>query len=766
MLSKGYNTRGWTDDLCSSRVSNLDHDITSITFSLLSANAPSQDIAAPRRTSSSIEIANPSFSEPLLFHYKAARESAVLRKLQSAMCKFTYLGYAGCEEPERHYLIRREKCSAKAHLKHWCGPNEQDESTPADDESRLNLECPMCADVPVVYDQPLLEIAHSRRSVLPAPHYDAVTGKYSLLGRHHLQSSAHHKVQTKHAMPAEPSASLVPKPLNPMRMQYDRSASENAVDRIKEREVSPDYKLPAATYMPSRDGQMDLPATSYMPPVQNAKLPMPLPIPQPAELTPPSSREASLSPPQSRMGHALRTIPPGESNRRELESIRERQRAAILLPKTSRPATPQSRPGTDRSRSGSESSTSSSSQNVPPPPPPPRMPSRKPSTASSTTSAASSSTPSGPQHYRKNSTSTSASASSSSSSSTSRSSPESGADRFATAALRTIGLDRTASPERGRRAHRRDRGGSSSERSDSPSVWRPTISPPQLQQDSLGMGPKNAEIAQSFKQRLVPFAPSRSGTSPSGLSSASARGEARLPPLPVEEMTRARTPQPLRDNGNGDNDGGAVKQATTLRLYPNKSDDEKIAQAAFNTMFHEEQKALYAAQAQAQAQMQSPPRGKKTVNFAVQQQQQGHPDEETLTEVDMQTVTQIARSGGDPYNVAGVGRRAAAAAPAVDNNNNNNKALPAGLRRIKTGQVKTVTVAPPRPPKRSNTTDSAALLAGPSTGAAAAVVTRVPVKGGPLFRFAGVGGSGGGSKALEFEIVSGSSEGNALGRVF
>lgn len=696
------------------------------------------------------------------------------------MCKFTYLGYAGCEEPERHYLIRREKCSAKAHLKHWCGPNEQDEATPADEESRLNLECPMCADVPVVYDQPLLEIAHSRRSVLPAPHYDAVTGKYSRLGRHHGQAS-NHKAQNNYAMPVEPSASLVPKPLNPMRMQYDRSASETAVDRIKETEVSPNYRLPAATYMPSRDDQMELPATNYMPPAQNGKLPMPLPMPQPSELTPPSSREASLSPPQSRMGHVLRTIPPGESSRRELESIRERQRAAIL-PKTSRPATPQSRPGADRSRSGSESSTSSS-QNIPPPPPPPRMPSRKPSTASSTTSGTSSSSSSAPsqsgsvgsragrpQHYRKDSTSTSTSAfSSSSSSSTSRSPPESGADRFATAALRTIGLDRTASPERGRRPYRRDRGGSSSERSDSPSVWRPTISPPQLQQDSLGMGP-GAEIAQSFKQRLVPFAPSRSGASPSGLS-ASRGGEGTASAAAAEtQPAREKTPQPPQQNNGSGNNGGA-KQATMLRLYPNKTDDEKIAQAAFNTMFHEEQKALYSAQAPPQTQTQSPPRAKKTVNFAVQK---GHPDEETLTEVDMQTVTQIARSGGDPYNVAGVGRKA----PGSGSGNGEGRATAAlfpsraaaaaaaGLRRIKTGQVKTVTVAPPRPPKRSNTADSVALAAGASTGSpAAGTGAGAPmkvVKGGPLFKFAGVGGG----KAQEFEIVSSASEVSSMGQVF
>lgn len=732
------------------------------------------------------------------------------------MCKFTYLGYAGCDEPERHYLIRREKCSAKAHLKHWCAPNEQEETASTDEDNRLNLECPMCADVPVIYDQPLLEIAHSRRSVLPAPHYDGVSGKYSRLPRHHAQYNNVHA--NNFTIPIEPTASLVPKPLNPARMQYDRSASESAVDRIKESEVSPDYKLPAATYIPSMDEQMTLPATSYMPQAQDApKRPMPLSIPQPMELTPPSSREASLSPPQSRMGTTMRAIPPGESNRRELESIRERQRAAVIVKNSTRPATPQNRPVVDRSRSGSESSTSSSNTgtSVPPPPPPPRMPSRKPSTASSTTSSASTYPPSQgssagygrPQHHRKDSTSTSTSAFSSSSSSytTSRSPPqEPGTDRFAAIALlRSIGLDRTASPERGRRPYRRERGGSSSERSDSPSVWRPTISPPQLQQDSLGMAPggPSGEIAGSFKQRLVPFAPSKSSNS--SASPNRGLGQAQASRQEEEPVSRSRTPQQQNHgNGNGNGDGG-VRQATLLRLYPNKSDDEKVARAALDTMFHEEQKALYAAQASS---FRPPTRAggggagpKKTVNFVTPAggpRGKQHPDEETLTEVDMQTVTQIARSGGDPYNLAGVGRRAPGGGSDTRgeeednkmNNNSKDKMLPsvpsttgssimgrpaaAALRRIRTGQVKTVTVAPPRPPKRANTADDSAALTGAAsvsaaTNASSDATSTVRVKGpagagGPLFRFAGVGG---GSKAQEFEIVSGV-EPSVNGRAF
>lgn len=657
------------------------------------------------------------------------------------MCKFTYLGYAGCDEPERHYLIRREKCTAKAHVKHWCGPNEQEECTAADEDSRLNLECPMCADVPVFYDQPLLEISHSRRPGLTAPHYDAVTGKYSRLPRQRVpfnHSNGSNTVVNTYATAEQPPRNLVPKPLNPARVQYDvRSASESAVGRIKQREVSPEYKLPAATYMPSHEETIALPAVAYMSPPGNTKLPQPLPVPQPAELTPPSSRDASLSPPQSRMGTTMRTIPPGESNRRELESIRERHRAATMG-KSSRPSTPLSRAGTDRSRSGSESSGSSSK--TPPPPPPPRMPSRKPSTASSEASAGSSApSASGsgsgsvssrtgqrrPQHYRKDSIATSASGSTS----TSRSPPqESGTESFRAAALRSIGIDRTASPERGRRPYRRDRGGSSSERSDSPSVWRPTISPPRLQQDSLGM--VNGD---TFK-RLSPYAPSKSATStPNGFSSTRGPG-----PGPAGDPIRAGTPQP-RDNGDGD----GARQATVLRLYPSRSDDDKVAQAAFNTMFHEEQRALFASLREPTPARQQPQQQKR-VNFQVVAP---HPDEETLTEVDMQTVSQITRGGGDPYHVAGVGR------------GTDQKALPSvptGLRRIKTGQVKTVNVAPPRPPKRANTADSVAIAASSSVAGPGGL----RVKGGPLFSVAGVGG-----KAREFEIVAGA-QGNALGQAF
>lgn len=622
------------------------------------------------------------------------------------MCKFTYLGYVACEEPERHYFIRREKCSAKAHLKHWCAPHEQEEAALSDEEDILDLPCPMCADVPVIYDQPLLEIAHSRRSVLPAPHYDGVTGQYSGFPRHHGHNN---RINRPHIPPKNTSEALVPRPLNMVRNQvHQRSASETAVNRIKQREVAPDYTLPSAkyeaeeevlmipraTYMPGQDEIPLLPATAYMAPAQNAKLPKPLPMPQPMEPTPPSSREASMSPPQNRMGMLLRTIPPGESSRRELESIRER--AKVASGKDSRPATPQSRPGTDRSRSGSESSSSSFGNPNPPPPPPPR---RKASVASSESSSASS-TPSSksssansskasrrPEHHRKES-----SASSTSASSSSRSSPpqqEGGAEKFTTVALRTIGfgLDRTASPERGRGRQRRERGGSSSERSDSPSVWRPTISPPQLQQASLGTGSKTTTtptptttIEEPLKQRLVPFRP---------------RGGA----TPKREVV--------------ENGAGQQRLRTPLRLYPDKKDDEKVAAAAAGVMAREEQRAAARPQ----------------------------DDVESGAEVQIPTVSTQFPGAGDPYGTAGVGRA-----------RNLPGAARTALRRIKTGQVKTVTIASPRPPRRANTSSDV------TTPESATVKVRA---GGPFFGIAGVGGG----KAQEFEIVSSTRE-TPLGKAF
>ncbi|KAJ4409150.1 hypothetical protein N0V82_009563 [Gnomoniopsis sp. IMI 355080] len=698
------------------------------------------------------------------------------------MCKFTYLGYRGCEEPDRHYFIRREKCVTKAHLKHWCAPHEQEESALVEDEDIVDLPCPMCADIPIVFDQPLLEIAHSRRAVLPAPYYDAATGKYSRYPRHH----AHNMSSSSSSSIKEVPAALMPRPLNMARVHFDRSASESAVNRIKQREQLPEYKLPSTTYNPSAQDFLLLPATSYQPSSSTAqeggKLPKPLPMPQPMTITPPSSREGSLSPPQSRvMNGVIRTLPPGESSRRELDSLRERAKAAAA--RDARPSTPSSSSragGTDRSRSGSESSTSSFGNVVPPPPPPPRRtPSRKPSVASSTasssavttSSSSSSSSPpsksssvssrndsSRPEHRRKESTSTN----SSSSTSTSRSPPTSEAtsdrfaDRFKDSALRSIGFGgdrnnndhRTASPERGRRLYRL---GSSSERSDSPSIWRPTISPPQLQQDSLGMGRDHNEIVQSFKQRLVPFAPSSKASKPSTPSGEPVIVNNNKSDAVAERslQSRPKTPHPNADD----------KPAAVLRLYPSNAEDDKVAMAAYSKMFQEEQRALMAFARQERPADVVPkletPQGAAVVTEAKKELPSSSEEHAVDAKIMGQAaaaavVSQKSSASNDSFSSSSVAT-ASTADMSSSSRTTMGRVLPTGLRRIKTGQVKTVTVAPPRPPKRANTSSD---VVG-SGGGAAAAAPAVKVKTGPLFRFATVGGT----KAQEFEIVSGGPDG-------
>lgn len=662
------------------------------------------------------------------------------------MCKFTYLGYTGCEEPDRHYLIRREKCTAKAHLKHWCAPHEQEEVAATEEDGDLSLPCPMCADVPIVHDQPLLEIAHSRRSVLPAPYYDAATGRYSRYPRHHAHNT------NASATNLNGSPALVPKPLNMgrvNRVHFERSASESAVQRVKRQERSPDYKLPAATYQSPEQQQLPmLPATTYQPSAADSKLPKTLPIPQPMTITPPSSRDGSLSPPQDRVRLAgvIRTTPPGESSRCELDSLALRERAKAAANKDGKPAT-------DRSRSGSESSTSSfgHTATLPPPPPPPRAPTRKPSLASSTKSSAAISSPPSKSNSVNSHTSrrTQRSRQDSTASSTLTRSPptehtsDSGslADRVKETALRKIGFggdrDRTDSPDRGRRMYRL---GSSSERSNSPTIWRPTISQPQLQMDSLGMAANShTDIVQSFKQRLVPFAPS------SKAKAADAKADGGEGDGNVYSQPRPKTPHPMHDKSN--------KTPVVLRLYPNKEHDEKVAMAAFNKMFQEEQKVLAAARHELPAaavdaggSAASPARKNIKSNNAEQTAAKTSP---AAFVVDKQTLSEMLGSsnvgGGDPFAMAGVGRSTTAT----------NKALPPPpapqqLRRVKTGQVKTVTVTTPdmggSSRKRANTSD----VASPA-------VLRVKT-GGPLFRIAGVGG-GARAQAQEFEIVSGGPDG-------
>ncbi|KAG8162538.1 hypothetical protein KVR01_008303 [Diaporthe batatas] len=602
------------------------------------------------------------------------------------MCKFTYLGYDRCDEPERHYLIRREKCGAKANLKNWCSPDEQEEASTADQSGKfwVSLPCPMCADIPVVYDQPLLEIAHSRRSVLPAPHYDAVTGKYSRLPRHR---------QT--AQDDAPS-DAIPPPLKTTRMRVQRAATESTVTKSRGESAGGDYTLPA---------------TTYVPPTREQNLPRPFPAPQPATLTPPSSRDSSRSPPQIHMDGALRTTPPGEGSRRELDSIREKARAANAAAMEGRP------PTAERLRSGSASSASSNGTSRP------SQPSRQASNTSLTSTSSYASravvkTDRRPQRQP----------------SASRSPPQDRmADTLANVALRSIGIDRNGSrsaaapetPERGRRMRRRPTGGSGSDRSESPSVWRPTISPPVLQKDSLGMSQID-QTMEPFKQRLIPFPPNKGAATPNAVSIAKGQGL-------VESPARPKTPHPH----------ATTNKAPVLRLFPNDADDEEIAAAAFERMFAAESKAqAYQLQVQAQAQAQA------------------HADANAQVEIQMQARAAAATAAAAPSSSSGA------------TNTKKDKSLPsvpAALRRVKTGQVKTVTVAPPRAPRRQNTSDSASSAGGSSARSSPpqppASATIMKVSMGPTFSLAGVTG-----KEQEFEIVTGPDgtmlQEPALGRAF
>ncbi|KAH8773670.1 hypothetical protein F5883DRAFT_641657 [Diaporthe sp. PMI_573] len=589
------------------------------------------------------------------------------------MCKFTYLGYDRCDEPERHYLIRREKCGAKANLKNWCSPNEQEEASTADQSGKfwVSLPCPMCADIPVVYDQPLLEIAHSRRSVLPAPHYDAVTGKYSRLPRHHQMAQD------------DAPSDAVPPPLKTTRMKVQRAVTESTITKSKGEASGGDYTLPA---------------TTYIPPTREQNLPKPFPMPQPVTLTPPSSRESSRSPPQIRMDGALRTTPPGDGSRRELDSIREKARVANAAAMEARP------PTAERFRSGSASSASSNGTGRP------SQPSRQASNTSLTSTSSYASravVKTGHRPQRQ--------------ASASRSPPQDRmADTLANAALRSIGIDRNGSrstaasdtPERGRRMRRRPTGGSSSDRSDSPSVWRPTISPPVLQMDSLGMSQVDNTM-EAFKQRLIPFPPNKGAATPNAASIAKGEGL-------VEDPPRPKTPHPGHSN-----------KAPVLRLFPNDADDEEIAAAAFERMFAAESKAqAYQLQVQAQAQAQAQADAKAQV--------------ETQIQARAAAATQSSTSKGAEDSSGATNTRKDKTLPSV----------PAALRRVKTGQVKTVTVAPPRAPRRQNTSDSASSAATSSSRSSPpqppASATIMKVSMGPTFSLAGVTG-----KEQEFEIVTG-----------
>lgn len=211
---------------------------------------------------------------------------------------------------------------------------------------------------------------------------------------------------------------------------------------------------------------------------------------------------------------------------------------------------------------------------------------------------------------------------------------------------------------------------------------------------------RDTAIVQSFKQRLVPFAPSSKASKPST--------PAAEPVSNTENKSqlRPKTPHPHSDD----------KQSPVLRLYPSKADDEKVAMAAFSKMFQEEQKALMAARQGMPADV------PKSLN-----------QDTTSTS---KAAPQMSIASTDSISTVDMAKTMGKILPAA----------PTGLRRIKTGQVKTVTVAPPRPPKRANTSDV--------VGATAAVPA-IKIRTGPLFKFANVGGA----KAQEFEIVSGGPDG-------
>lgn len=654
------------------------------------------------------------------------------------MCKFTYLGYGSCDEPDKHYLIRREKCSAQAHLMNWCPPDDEKESRADDERGKfwVNLPCPICADTPVIYDQPLLTIAHSRRSALPAPQYNSVTGKYSRFGKHH----AHYATSNKASQQNTPE-SLVPEPLKMARFQVERAASETSVARIKHQELSPDYQLPAATYNPPP------PKKSVPKTVPPSLQPTPL-------ITPPPSRESSRSPPQHRIDASARAIPPGESSRHELASLRGRAKAAAAATSkdSSRPSTPQSqRDVSDRSRSSSASSTA-------PPvlPPLPFPPSRKTSNASFHSSASSVVTTSSSSPPSKSSSVMSRAVNQRPrrKDSATRSPPQdSFAENLAAAAMRPF--------ERGRRPTRSDTGGSASERSDSPIVWRPTISQPTLQQDSLGIGAGSVITLEPFKQRLIPFRPTKNGRSV-------ARGEG-LVESPPRPKTRADGDAPqVADTTT------TAKTSTALSLFPNPELDDKVATEAFHKMFETEQKAhAYQAQAQAQAMAQAraqtdramglvQPTGGAVVTstaFAV-----AAPAKRNKEAGDVTTNTNN-NNGQDveEYSVQPASSKTAFVARRVDKMLPN-MPIPTALRRIKTGQVKTVTVGGPgsgsnstrRPMKRANTADPflpATTTTNSTKPQISAPTNFVKVRAGaPLFSFAGVHNQ---KYTEEFEIVTG-----------
>lgn len=261
--------------------------------------------------------------------------------------------------------------------------------------------------------------------------------------------------------------------------------------------------------------------------------------------------------------------------------------------------------------------------------------------------------------------------------------------------------------------------------------------------NNSGSSNSTTNIVEPLKQRLVPFRPTKSGaTTPNSIMSVTTpRRETSVTMLDLQRPPK--TPHP-----NAFTLSSQKSPAAPLRLYPSKEDDAKVASAAFNTMLQEEHKAM----------------SKATQSQSEQQQQQSQNDNEdedleSAIEMNLPTVSMqfnAASSNNDPYGSAGVGRGATSAGTTAPSSLSKTGGLPAaaraGLRRIKTGQVKTVTIASPLRLKRSNTED---VLTTP-------VSATMKVRGGPLFSIAGVAGG----RAQEFEIVHKHGEGESLGKEF
>lgn len=184
----------------------------------------------------------------------------------------------------------------------------------------------------------------------------------------------------------------------------------------------------------------------------------------------------------------------------------------------------------------------------------------------------------------------------------------------------------------------------------------------------------------------------------------------------VEDPPRPKTPHPHLHQHGSNNNNNKTNNKPVLSLFPNAADDEEVAAAAFEKMFAAEARAQHAYQVRALAGAQA----------------------QVATQIQIRAASEARSSGG--------GGKKDKALPSV----------PAPLRRIISGQVRTVNVPPPRPLRRQNTADGVVPAASSSSSSSSSRASPQPagqvlkVKPGPLFSFAGVSG-----KAQEFEIVAG-----------